>query len=135
MSTCSFDTEESDFRLFGIANAYGDAEMVKQLIAAGCNVNARRSCDSMTPLHFAAKDRRMEIVPLLLAAGADKSARNSKGLTASDIATEQAEHWEKTFPDSALGRNVARRARKIAKLCRSLKNEATDDDDRKEIGG
>ena len=62
------------------AAAYiGNIEAVKQHIAAGSDVNARKSIEG-TPLHMAAKEGHKEIVELLIAEGADVNAKIEDGL-------------------------------------------------------
>jgi hypothetical protein len=52
-----------------IASIWGHTEIVRQLIAAGADLNAK--IQNVGALFFAAGDGRLEIVKLLLAAGAD----------------------------------------------------------------
>lgn len=56
------------------------------LIRRGANVNIATDYEDFTPLHFAAYYRDEAMVNALLNAGADKSARDSKGRTAFDLA-------------------------------------------------
>jgi ankyrin repeat protein len=56
-----------------IAAERGDPEILQQLIAAGANVNAR-SRDRGPALEIAVKEKRLEAVRVLLAAGADPHA-------------------------------------------------------------
>jgi ankyrin repeat protein len=72
---------------------YGNADIVKALIAAGANVNQagkpiamQRATAKMTPLMVAAMWGHAAIVKLLLAAGADVGAKDGKGHTALDWA-------------------------------------------------
>ena len=53
----------------------GDIEAVKQHLAAGTDVNAKKQGGlGETPLHYAAKERRTEIVKLLINKGANVNA-------------------------------------------------------------
>src|SRR5436190_8185658 len=62
-----------------------DIERVRQLVAAGADVNARDE-DGATPLHYAGAEGATEIVRLLLEAGADRSLVDNQGQTAYDWA-------------------------------------------------
>ena len=57
----------------------GNIEAVKQHIAAGTDVNAKRGMIGGTALHEAAARGHKEIVELLIAAGADVNAEIGKG--------------------------------------------------------
>ena len=57
----------------------GNIEAVKQHLAAGADVNAKRE-DGMTPLHHATKNTgHWEIVELLIAEGADVNVKSADG--------------------------------------------------------
>ena len=60
------------------AAMYGSTKTVKQHLATGTDVDAKRSRSGSTPLHPAAYRGHKEIVELLLAEGADVNARRSK---------------------------------------------------------
>jgi len=72
-----------------IASLWGNVETVGALINAGANVNVQNQIGRMTPLHCAIRgtfqsfydshERRVEVVELLLAAGADVTIADSKG--------------------------------------------------------
>ena len=57
----------------------GNIEAVKQHIAIGTDVNAKKSDDGWTPLHSAAMRSNKEIAELLIAAGADVNAKDHDG--------------------------------------------------------
>ena len=58
----------------------GNFEAVKGMIEAGADVNKKSV--GMTPLMYAARQNRVEIVKLLIANGADLKAKSNKGYTA-----------------------------------------------------
>lgn len=62
----------------------GDLETVKKLIDLGADVNA--SSNGMTPVMYAAKYNRVEILDLLIKEGAELKTRSEKGLNAMDYA-------------------------------------------------
>jgi ankyrin repeat protein len=59
-------------------NASGSIDRIRELIAAGANVNRRHKCGS-TPLWEAAYHGRQDIVAILLAAGADAAVYGDDG--------------------------------------------------------
>jgi ankyrin repeat protein len=63
-----------------------DITTVKKLLEKGVDPNFCEDKAGITPLHFAAQNNTMEIVKLLIAAGADVTIKNEEGLTAFDIA-------------------------------------------------
>ncbi len=65
---------------FCISIVKGDYEMVKKMIELGTEVNS--SSAGMTPLMYAARYNRVDIVELLVKNGAKINAKNKKGLTA-----------------------------------------------------
>ena len=62
--------------------------MARVLIKAGADVNVTDK-NNEAPLHFAAKKRRMEMVKLLLGAGADPQLCNNKGNTPAQLARDR----------------------------------------------
>ena len=73
----TFTTEISTFCKL-ITN--GDFEAVNSMIKAGTDVNKKSK--GMTPLMYAARYNKAEIVKLLIANGADLKVRSDKGYTA-----------------------------------------------------
>ena len=65
---------------FCISIAKGDIETVKKLLSIGEDVNQKS--DGMTPLMYAAKYNRTEILELLIERGADLKAKSDKEMTA-----------------------------------------------------
>ena len=59
----------------------GDLAVVKRLVAAGTDVNARDELGS-TPLHYAANQYHAEVMKFLLESGADVNAQQNGGTTA-----------------------------------------------------
>jgi ankyrin repeat protein len=64
----------------------GRADFVNILLTQKAKVNQASPETGMTPLHYAAKLNRQELIPLLLREGADRSIRNSDGMTALQVA-------------------------------------------------
>ena len=58
----------------------GNFEAVKDMIKAGADVNKKSV--GMTPLMYAARQNRVEIVKLLIANGAELKVKSNKGFTA-----------------------------------------------------
>lgn len=71
-------TETASYNLspFCFAIAKGDFETVKKLIDLGADVNAKSR--GLTPLMYAAKFNRTDIINLLLESGADKRVKDSR---------------------------------------------------------
>lgn len=69
---------------FCMAIVKGDLDTVKKLIDLGEDVNKKSL--GMTPLHYAARYNRAEIVEVLLANGANVKKRCDKGYTAQKYA-------------------------------------------------
>ena len=72
--------------LFFGACSKGYIELVKTLLNAGVDVNAKNNGN--TALGLAVMYRQMEAIELLIAAGADTEITNAQGKTAFDIALE-----------------------------------------------
>ncbi len=64
--------------------AKGDIAGVKSMIAAGTDINKKSV--GMTPLMYAARHNRVEIVNLLIAKGADLKIKSNRGYSALDYA-------------------------------------------------
>lgn len=76
---------------FGIAPMHGAArtnrtEIIQVLIENKANVNLATPDGKETPLHYAAKYNNPDVVKLLLEKGADKTAKDSQGMTPYDAA-------------------------------------------------
>ncbi|XP_014241188.1 ankyrin repeat domain-containing protein 40-like [Cimex lectularius] len=65
----------------------GDFDLVFELFSKNTCVNTRHVINGWTPLHWAAKRGRTEIVKLLLENGADPTITTEKGETAAALAT------------------------------------------------
>lgn len=63
-----------------VAVGKGDIEFVKKVIEYGADVN--EISEDLSPLMIAARYNKVEILKVLLAKGANPSARNAKGYTA-----------------------------------------------------
>ena len=76
-TTTTYTTEVSTFcKLI----TKGDYDAVKSMITAGTDINKKSK--GMTPLMYAARYNKTEIVKLLIASGADLKVRSDKGYTA-----------------------------------------------------
>jgi len=81
-----FSQKELDQGLFSaLAGSWDATGVVRLLIAAGANVNAR-STDGSTPLLDASANNEIDVVRILLIAGANPNAVNSSGETALSLA-------------------------------------------------
>ena len=70
------------------AAAVGDAARVRALLDADVAALRGRSDDGWTALHLAAHFGHVEVVRLLLAAGADPETGNHEGQTPADVARQ-----------------------------------------------
>lgn len=73
-------TEIINVSPFCISIAKGDYEMVKKMVELGTEVN--KTSEGMTPLMYAARYNRVEIIKLLVANGAAINVKDKKGFTA-----------------------------------------------------
>ena len=64
----------------------GDIVLVKRLLQQGIELNKGYE-DNITPLHYAAQNNAIEIIPLLLDAGANVDSKTKDGKTGIDLAT------------------------------------------------
>ncbi|MCB0374771.1 MAG: ankyrin repeat domain-containing protein [Sinomicrobium sp.] len=88
---------------FHMAIVKGDFETVKKLVSMGAEVNERAS-NGMTPLMFAARYNRIDILRFLIEAGADLKAKNSKnGFTALKYAELSNANEAYSILENALG--------------------------------
>ncbi len=71
---------------FCMAIVKGDLEAVKKMIELGRDVNQK--WDGMTPLMYAARYNRVEIMKLLIDKGANAKARDDRGRTAMKFAKQ-----------------------------------------------
>ncbi|HEX9600222.1 MAG TPA: ankyrin repeat domain-containing protein [Mariniflexile sp.] len=69
---------------FCVSIAKGDIETVKKLLSLGEDVNQKSN--GMTPVMYAAKYNRTEILELLIAKGANLKAKSDKKMTAAEYA-------------------------------------------------
>ena len=83
-----------------LASYHGYKDIVKYLIDSGANVNAVGKSDNWTALMSAVSGDHLEIVKLLLKAGADASIVNNDGKTALDIAKEDSSASFKLLSDN-----------------------------------
>lgn len=65
---------------FCVSIAKGDIETVRKLISLGAEINEKSN--GMTPVMYAAKFNRTEILKLLIVHGADLKMKSDKGMTA-----------------------------------------------------
>ncbi len=73
-------TEAVNVSPFCLSIAKGDYEMTKKMIELGTEVN--QFSEGMTPLMYAARYNRVEIIKLLVANGAKLATKDSKGFKA-----------------------------------------------------
>ncbi len=70
----------SNVNPFCLSIVKGDTETVQKLISLGESVNAKSN--GMTPLMYAARFNRVEILKLLIANGAELKTKSTQGFTA-----------------------------------------------------
>lgn len=101
------NTEFKESPIF-FALKHGSADLIRALIDAGVNVNVRNS-NGFTPLMIAVYDQKIEIIKMLLAAGADPFLRSryNNNMTALDIAKEHLENRKKYFLKPAPGKEIS----------------------------
>ena len=64
-----------------------DAKLVQQLIDDGADPNLSLDVADVTPLHFAAQNNALEVLPILIKAGANLHAKiNPEGMNPLDVA-------------------------------------------------
>jgi len=80
---------EDDHSILVFAVIWNCLDIVKNLINKSIDINRTNDEIMDTPLHCAARGKNTETVKLLLANGADKSAKNYYGDTPLDIAIEE----------------------------------------------
>ena len=80
LETLNVEKVISGVNTFCISIAKGDTETVQKLVALGENVNQKSN--GMTPLMYAAKYNRVEILKLLIANGAELKTKSENGFTA-----------------------------------------------------
>ena len=69
---------------FCVSIAKGDFETVQKLISRGADINQKSN--GMTPVMYAAKFNRVEILKILIAKGANLKAKSDKNMTAAKYA-------------------------------------------------
>ncbi len=98
------------FNLIHLVAMDGFAEIIPDLAKAGVDINGRGKGGN-TPLHMAAKKKKLESFKALLAAGADPGLRNEKGKAPLDmVSRSKRESFEQAL--RAAGGSVAARERK-----------------------
>lgn len=92
---------------FCVSIAKGDIDTVKTLISRGEDVNEKSN--GMTPVMYAAKFNRTEILNLLIAQGANLKAKSDKGMTALKYAELHGAKDAKVIIKEALVKNKKRK--------------------------
>ncbi|MBI5395380.1 MAG: ankyrin repeat domain-containing protein [Verrucomicrobia bacterium] len=82
------DMPDDELTALHWAAIYRHVEAVKELLAAGFDVNARTPL-GMTPLHWAAAAGRTRVASLLLENGADVAVKDHAGLTPAELAVKR----------------------------------------------
>ncbi|TSE07451.1 MULTISPECIES: ankyrin repeat domain-containing protein [Aquimarina] len=85
-TSVSHDYELNNYKSnpFCMAIVKGDVEVVKKMIELGSDVNEK--WDGMTPLMYAARYNRVEIIKILVKKGANVKTKDPKGYTAMKFA-------------------------------------------------
>ncbi|KAM7487164.1 hypothetical protein LguiB_024648 [Lonicera macranthoides] len=92
-------TKKLEFRPIHLASRLGFAEVLQQLINAGCNVNSKTEAGE-TALMICARYKHAECLKLLALAGADFGLVNSAGQCAKSIAGSV--RWTRGFREAVL---------------------------------
>ncbi|HEX5222739.1 MAG TPA: ankyrin repeat domain-containing protein [Verrucomicrobiae bacterium] len=77
------------------AAKHGDTEVIKELVAAGHDLSARKAGfvrDGFTPLHIAVVHEQKEAIKVLVELGADINAKNKDGETPLEVAVSELRH-------------------------------------------
>ena len=74
-----------------LAGYFGATRAVRALIAAGVEVDTRKTLKGQTTLHFAVEQRKRSVVDLLLDAGADTKIQDNAGRTVLHLAVDQSD--------------------------------------------
>lgn len=92
---------------FCVSIAKGDIETVKKLIKRGEDINEKSN--GMTPVMYAAKFNRTDILKLLISQGADLKAKSDKGMTALKYAELHGAKDAKVIIKEAITKNKRRK--------------------------
>jgi hypothetical protein len=92
---------------FCVSIAKGDIETVKKLIDRGEDINEKSN--GMTPVMYAAKFNRTEILELLIAKGANLKAKSDRGYTAAKYAELHGAHDAAAIIEEALAKKKKRK--------------------------
>lgn len=87
---------------FCVSIAKGDIDTVKKLLKRGEDVNEKSN--GMTPVMYAAKFNRTEILKLLISQGANLKAKSDKGMTAAKYAELHGAHDAEAIIKDALAK-------------------------------
>lgn len=98
----------SDVNAFCISIAKGDTETVEKLITLGEDVNEKSN--GMTPLMYAARFNRVEILQMLIANGANLKTKSEKGFTALKYAKLSSANDAVAILEQAIASNKRRKS-------------------------